>query len=541
MEPNPRMETTGLASVREAVWVVSLGLVLAFARTISFPFVSNQNTYLLHGIGATFESLSDDWLMNTTDPYPFFSSMVGTWWSVFGFSGLRALELMGTFVALIGIWLIAKALIRTPSSRAPLAIMVAIGLSASVLVDAIPQRGLQLVSPEAANVFARVGPPDPFQGFGGQYLLSFLQPSLAGSLLLPAMGLWFLSQRRALTSLPRVVSGQWLVVGALLLASLAAMLHPTYLVVTQVARLVAVAVDYSMQRVTRKRVFAYAAASVSITAVTVLVNPGLMQVGSQSSSTTTALYRLAFERIPHHTLWTQWSPVDVVRLGLVLAAIWLAREVVNGIWIQRWIGGTLGVGLTLALVVEVTRWPTLALLFPWRISVVLVPLAAVVVLVGLARRTTKRFRISNVMENAGLYVLALVSVVAAIGGTLVSARQVPPTLGDASVRLVNETRPTGVGLIPLGAQAIRLNAQVPIYVDWKSHPLVGSEVSEWWSRIDLVRSWEQNPETLCVTELAASVDWVLMPQGTESPSCLNGWDTLGSSEGLVLLQKGKTA
>ena len=34
-----------------------------------------------------------------------------------------------------------------------------------------------------------------------------------------------------------------------------------------------------------------------------------------------------------------------------------------------------------------------------------------------------------------------------------------------------------------------MNAKVPIFIDWKSHPYLGNEVIEWRERISLVRAF----------------------------------------------------
>src|SRR5262249_30715132 len=86
-------------------------------------------------------------------------------------------------------------------------------------------------------------------------------------------------------------------------------------------------------------------------------------------------------RIPHHCrpdLWLDW--VAVLQVAWVVLALFLVRR--TRLFVVLAVPFALGLVLTLAQVA--TRSNTLALLFPWRVSAVLVPVATAVVLARLA-------------------------------------------------------------------------------------------------------------------------------------------------------------
>lgn len=233
-------------------------------------------------------------------------------------------------------------------------------------------------------------------------------------------------------------------------------------------------------------------------------NPGLF--GTTGSP---ALDRFAFERIPHHTLWPQWPVHDLLLLAILVAGILVARG-----WLRVWLVVALIPGLIAAVVVERTYWTWLALLFLWRITTLLVPIA-VTVIVAQWMPALPRVLLVGV---AGVH--------AAIGlaGTLA------PVVEDPAVAVVQQARPQGVGLIPLGAENVRLNARVPVHVDWKSPPYAGEDLQELWRRFDQV-----DAETFCSGDWNAQIDWVLLDG--PAPPCTQGWSELARRDGYVVLQR----
>jgi hypothetical protein len=59
-----------------------LGIVFALSYSQDPLYTSNQNTYLLHGLAnSNMGFLSSDWMANTVDPFPLFSSLISLTYS----------------------------------------------------------------------------------------------------------------------------------------------------------------------------------------------------------------------------------------------------------------------------------------------------------------------------------------------------------------------------------------------------------------------------------------------------------------------------
>lgn len=470
--------------------------LLGFANVLAVPAYQNQNQYLAHALGERVPQLQADWLVTTVDPYPLFTWLGGLLIDAGGDFALRAAACLVTVVALTGGYLIARAL--NPGR--------------TVAAIAIVMLGATLIPWTTAPI--PLGELSAFHGFVGQYLINkpgYLQPSSAGVLLLVALGLWLGAQNGRRNS-----------AAAAGLVVVACAVHPAYLVVTGIGLGAALLADLVAGSGWR-RLPGYLIVGAASAAVAVLANPAVFSIAGGE-----ARDRFAFERIPHHTLLSSWRWYDVAYLVLITAAAILVRPLRHGRWLSVWLIAATVPGLLAAFVVEFTRWAGLALPFPWRISVVAVPVAATVVAVRLGRVLTR-------LPVRDWTVLACA---AAIGGYgLHTSMQVePPEVADPATALVLAAHPQGVGLVPLAAQNVRLNAEVPIYVDWKSPPYAGPDLQEWWRRYDQVAGFEQDPQSFCGADWSTGIDWVLLPVAVQVP-CLQEWDALGESDGYVVRQR----
>jgi hypothetical protein len=226
---------------------------------------------------------------------------------------------------------------------------------------------------------------------------------------------------------------------------------------------------------------------------------------------------LATVRIPHHAVISRWfdwvTGLQLVWIGLGLFAIRRTTLVVPLLIAT-------GLAFGLSLVQYATNNPTLALLFPWRLSVILVPLSTLI----LASFATKRL-IENRIAVVGL---AFGYVLLVIGGDIIMSFQmgyaqndserhlfesvkrfakpedvylIPARIpavgtgrGSMSASFTPPPRPKpGSNLIPVDLQRFRLITGTPIYVDFKSVPYAPEEVLEWERRLRQVERWyEEN-------------------------------------------------
>jgi hypothetical protein len=499
-----------------------LAVAFAVAHTQSPLYFSNQNQYFLHGLAAGGHGhLDRDWLANTRDPTPVFSALVAAGYRHLGewsFQAAYFLVLMGYFLS--ARWLVA-ALPGMPDSRA-------FRLAFAALFTAAHAAVLRVASVELTGVDY----PWYLQcGVANQYLLGTgLQPSAFGVLLLTALAA-FANDRPVL---------------AAALAGLACAFHSTYLLAagSLVLGIVVVTVVRNPRGgpVAFRAVLAFSAVAAPVSTY------ALFTFGSENPVTFAESQRILAEvRIPHHAVIDRWfAAPDAVQLAWAAVGLVLLRR--SPLAVVLLIAAA--IGLVLTLIQYETGNHTLALLFPWRISAVLVPVATAVIAARAAalissppplwgRSASEASRVGDeghttphpnpppqggrerdwVELAAGVIVLLL-----AAGGVWVTAAGVgyrtppdeqelldyvrthggpsdvyllpvkfPPVSlgrGTASTTFTPPPRPKPDSpLIPVDLQRFRLHTGAPIYVDFKSVPYFDQEVLEWQRRMRQCEAW----------------------------------------------------
>jgi hypothetical protein len=195
---------------------------------------------------------------------------------------------------------------------------------------------------------------------------------------------------------------------------------------------------------------------------------------------------------------------------MVLGLALVRREKVAPVYLGLLIAG---VGLTVTQLLLAN--PTFALMFPWRISVLLVPVATAAICAKLAALQGGR----STTVVSGLLLALLV-----FGGILVTTQRLGYHTNDSENELFSWVRAnaqpgdvfllpvripavgTGRGsvstsftppprpkpdsnLIPVDLQRFRLHAAAPIYVDFKAVPYADVEVLEWLRRMKKCQGW----------------------------------------------------
>jgi hypothetical protein len=252
---------------------------------------------------------------------------------------------------------------------------------------------------------------------------------------------------------------------------------------------------------------------------------------------------IAWVRIPHHTVVSRW--LDGVA---ALQLLWLTAGVVafrrTPLFVPLAVAA--GGGLVLSVVQVLTDGATLALLFPWRVSAVLVPVTTGAAAAGLARLAERAVPPRPLLALSGLLAVAAV-----IGAGVVYRQQLgyQQTAAEAELlRRVAATRkpgevyllpadfpgpPGGRGsasssFVPEGPSErpaifelmrFRLGTGAAAYIDFKSIPYRDDEVLEWHRRVSNAARWyatEDWDASGVLGEVAAEgVTHVVVP--TESP------------------------
>jgi hypothetical protein len=460
--------------------VAAAGFALAYTQ--SPLFFSNQNQYLLHGLAdAGYGHLDRDWLANTKDPTPAFSFMVQVLFRIGGPFALQAaffILLMGYFLAM---WRLASSL-------------------ASVRL--LPFAALFTAAHAAIFRLASVrltGTDYPWYlqaGVAGQYLLGpGLQPSAFGVLLAASLAAFARGRPHR----------------AAVFAALAADVHATYLLP---AALLTFGYAIGLLRNGQRRT-AIGVSAVSLAVVAPMLAYVLSTFPPNSSEQyLQAQHVLATVRIPHHAQIARWlDGVAIVQLAWAGLGIILLRGTNLFVPSLAAIGGA----MVLTLVQAATGSDSLALLFPWRISALLVPVATAVICVKLARfdsgsrlATPLALFLFALLVAGGIAVMALglgyqmndaeepllqfVRAHASQDDVYLIPTRIPPvgtgSRGVISTSFTPPPRPKpGSNLIPVDLQRFRLATGAAIYVDFKSVPYASAEVLEWLRRVEHVEKW----------------------------------------------------
>jgi hypothetical protein len=466
-QPVPFAPTDGFASgqagrqdavARSAGWALAI-LTLGLAYSQSPLFSSNQNQYFLHGAArAGIGFLRQDWLAGTADPTPVFTGLVEWTYRLLPPAAfhLEYLLLFGVYLA--GLWLLADTAfgLRATGGRTLLFL---------VLVVALHSAALRLIQ---SRLLGESWEYLWDGGVAGQRLLGpVFQPSTFGVLLLLSLGL-FVRGRAA-----------WAVAAA----ALAASVHPTYLLPAAILVLAYCLVlwreEHSLRRPALLGMFALVLVAPIVLYVILALGPTSPERIAEAQNI------LVRERVPHHALPAVWFDATVL---VKLALVGLALLVTRTTRLARVLALTVAAGLLLTAIQILTGSEMLALLFPWRISAVLVP-AGVGLLAGWCalRGASAAERLSPTARRglalAGLAVLALL----AVSGGLLFAWQTASQAQDPAAPMLSEVRrhlgPGQVYLIPPKLQEFRLVTGAPALVDFKSIPYRDVDVLEWRQRL----------------------------------------------------------
>lgn len=439
-----------------------LAAIFALAYAQSPLFSGNQNQYFLHGIAkAGVGLLADDWLANTVDPTPVFTLLVRETvlhlpqWVFYVYYG----ALQGAYlVGLLGIVSVTFG-IKPGDARFLPYLALLVGLH-SALFNSMSSLlvgfgvGSELVAGLAFQ--SALGP--------------VFQPSTFAALLVLSLSLFLRGAKRL----------------AVLSTAAASVVHPTYLlsgVVLTVAFIVAeMRWGGQLKSNLPPGVFGIAAMLPMLVYAMVSFYPTSSQAWNEAQEI------LVHFRLPHHAVVARWLQASAyLKVGLAIAATVLVRR--TKLFDVLLVSGIVATAATLVQVVSGSK--PLALAFPWRVSVYLVPVSVAVLLAWAVSRVIdwrglKLEPARGVISALSLMVLGGV----ALGGIVHMTREFKAAeAGDAVavMRFVAKAKTRGdVFLVPPFLEEFRLSTGAPVLVDWKSIPYKDVEVLEWHKRFVLV-------------------------------------------------------
>jgi hypothetical protein len=448
--------TTGSMMRIDAVTRVAFIVLFAIFHFQSSLFTANQNIYMAKGLAkAGHGFLADDWFVRQIEEVPIFSALVSI---VHGFGQDSLFYVFHGILA--GIFAFALTDIA----------------EAAVFKRVDPRYRLQARLVFFALFFLVNIKDGPLTaGLAVQFILGdVFQPS--------AFGVFFL------LSLALYLRGHHIF--AAVSAAVAVVVFPVYVILASSLVLCFIAVDIYQRR--------YATAAGMAVSTILLVAPIMAYVvlslsPESAESLAAANSVLVHERIPHHTLASSWLTTGgMVKIGIMLAGLGAAAGHRQLLFISA---GVSAVATALTAIQIVSSSDALALLYPWRASVLLYPLAVTLLLAHVGWATG--YGLHRIVGDGprvrwGVPVSCAIVVSACVA---VSAPPIsPPTeTGNELMSLASAVqaaaRPGEVYLVPIYSERFRIAAGVPIFVDYKSHPYAGSAASVWKSRIDLAKAY----------------------------------------------------
>lgn len=483
------------ASLRFLSWALVFGVIYAQSPL----YTSNQNQYFLHGLAqAGIGYLAEDWLANTRDPTPLFSLLVSLTVRIFRTEAL----FYAWYALLLGVYLYSV-----------------IGILNFAIVE--QRQGWRFIC--AAIVLAihsagarfflsrALGPAWTFVlegGLANQRLLgAVFQPSVFGVFLVLAIYA-FLLRRTLLAALA---------LGA------AVSVHPTYLLPATLLTLGLTVEALWVRKDWRQALaFGFAALVFSLPAAWYAYSNFASSPAAQSAAAREILVHF---RIPHHARVSEWfDATSVVQLGVIIAVLALIRKT----RLFPILLVCLLAGAALSALQVLTQSDALALLFPWRISVILAPLSTCILAISLARTLVRRAGNGEERAMRGLRLsgAALILLAALVGVTrfTLDLQRKSSAAERPMMAFVAATRAAGqVYLIPTKMQDFRLATGVPAYVEFKSIPYRDGEVLEWRRRIELANRFYAGGSRNCSLwrrfSAEEGVSHVVLEGSSPAPRC----------------------
>lgn len=476
------MTSSSSKHLQVGVVFLLLGIAFAIGYTQSPLFTSNQNQYFLHGLAeAGYGNLNLDWLANTLDPTPVFSLLVTGVYSLvqsgLPFYILYAL-LMGVYV--FSLYRIGVHIFRFKPTRTESLVFIG-------LIILVHSAAIRFALSRSLGVNWTYILED---GVADQRMLGpVLQPSTFGVFLMLSIFL-------ALTGRPYL---------AVLSAALAATFHPTYLLTAGTLTFAYMLNAYLEEKSLVKSVLVGGLALLAVLPILLYVYNSFAV--SSAESTEAARDILVNFRIPHHARIDWWfDATAVVKILLVTGAVLVTRRDKPLFRILVILGLT-AVGLS--LVQYFTGSLFLALLFPWRISIVLVPLATSILLGYLVWFVYERFPgwlkgHDRWVALMSWVVILLVAATGALRMVIDFERKATADYQGLTAYVEQSTQRDDLYLTPTKLQEFRLETGAPVLVDFKSIPYQSEDVLEWYRRIQLADQFYKRGDCQALDEMINS-------------------------------------
>jgi hypothetical protein len=460
------------------LWLYVYPILFGLAYSQAPLFVQNQNTKFISGLALVgYRDVAADWMASITDPFPLFSHLLKWQYDLLGlYTGvhLSFLLVLGLF-GVSGVLLAKTLFTQDEESRRPILMFSLLWL----FVNTVGIRSLWPgISPE---------------GLASQYLIrNYYQPCCLGVLLL--IGIVAYTSGRSLS--------------AALCFVLAPLFHPSYLISSLLiaTAVVLLPANRLIGVAPGKRLLFISIVAIALTIYAVW---NMKTLTSGDPLIREKAHRILAEvRIHQHAVPSDWRLDKTIMFFVTgFAAVWFGRK--------QFLGQLL---LVMLLVVAATvLWavidynPTFAVIAPWRVSVFLVPISWIILLTAAAKFLTQTSRwntqFSTDSLRRGIIIFGIVGSFAGVAVTVFSYQDKTKEDYYSISRFLEGYHKSGNQyLIPLDQKSIRLEAGVPVYATWRSHPTKDSEFLEWYKRTEIASSIYDKPQEQGQAQLTALIE-----------------------------------
>ena len=437
-----------LKIIKEKEIILYLILSILFAITIQqFPFFKGNSLHLLHAI-KDFDSnkLQEDWIANQTNHLPAFTYLNGIILQVFPVNILYAIHFSLLVICSLFIFLICKNEFQNLNK-----------ISLSLIWFSV----FILIYNEHSF----------FGGLAGQDIINEgYQPASFGVLFY--CGIYLYLTRRYFY--------------AVLLICLSASFHPSYVIHSGFLLFGFFIYFFSIKEF--KLLFKVLSAYIIlILPITIYIILNFLLIDKDLSS---AGQLILLERIPHHALISNWfSYKDLLSILVYLLALFLVRKN-NKFFIPFFVFGFLSI--LLSSIQFLTQNQSLALAFPWRASVFLIPLSSMILISFLINNlSSKKINLDIIGLVFFLIIFSFFSI----------KNHFTKNINQNFYTKLELTREINKNynfveriLIPIDLSYIRMNTGLPIFIDWKHHAFKYNELIKWEKRINLANQFYETTD-----------------------------------------------
>lgn len=443
-------------------WITYFSVALVFGVAYGqYPlYYFTQNQYFFHGlVRAGFGLLRNDWLAGTPDPWPAFSALVQLTYRYLGEPAFYTV-----YVLLLGVYAYSvMGIVSTLFGAKPWTTRWLAYLAAMTALHA-PMLGrlLGIVNFNPSRVFV--------EGVASQMILmDMLQPQAFGAFLLLSIHLFLRGKPFQ----------------AILASGASAAFHPVLLLSVGVLTLSYMVVMFRRGEGVARPL---ALGSVALALLLPVLTYSYILFGPTAPEAMRAAQEVLYDRLSFHTMPAVWlGTTAYLKVAMIVAALYVVRR--TELFTVMLISFAVAAGLTLVQIA--TGSVNLALIFPWRLSVYLVPLSSLIVLAavlfGLLGAFERRFpRRESVLVALAVAVLVMTMADGAVETARRFARREQRST-TGIMRFIKTSRAPGdTYLIPMDWREFRLYTGAPAFIEHRFIPYDDAAVVEWHKRIGLL-------------------------------------------------------